>query len=185
MQINIKKIQDSITPQINNIIRAIGSQGRKRILLVAGQKFQEMTKQNFGNSGKYRDSQWPPLSAKYAKKVGRKNATLKKSGDLYNSILLGQPRSNYIEIFTKSPYAAAHTFGSKRTNLPKRNFWPVQFLTPTYSRLLFNAEKDLVTTISRQMTILSSGALPLQSSNIERSQPQYGNIFSAPSQGLS
>jgi phage gpG-like protein len=181
MQINITKTQDSVTPALQGILRAFGNQGRRRLLIGAGNELVRQIKSNFGQpSGKYKEQNWPPLSKAYAKRVGRSHATLKVSGALQNSIKMNAPRSSYIEIYTKSPYAAAHLFGSKKQHIPKRNWMPVQFYQPTYSRLLMNTEKDLVVEIGKRMNILSKGALPLLSPSINRSLPQYGNPFSGP-----
>ena len=181
MVINIVKTQDSVTPALQGIMRALGLQGCRRLLIGAGNEFLRQIKSNFGQSGgKYKETSWPPLSKAYAKKVGSSTATLKRSGALQNSIQMNQPRKSYVEIYTKSPYAAAHLFGSKKQGIPKRNFMPIQFYQPTYSRLLMSAEKDLVIEISKRMNILSGGALPRLSSAINRSLPSYGNPFSGP-----
>lgn len=180
MQIRLTKISDSVTPQLENIIKAISSQGLRRTLVYGANKFVEMTKQNFGNQGRYREEQWPPLSEKYAKRIGRRNATLKVSNDLYNSIKIGAPRMNYIEIFTTNKYAAAHTFGSPKIKLPKRNFWPVQFKSPSYSRLLWTPEREMIIALSRQLHIVSNGALPILNYYATRGQFTYGNIFTGP-----
>jgi len=178
---SITKTRDSVTPSLKNIIKALDEPGRRKLLTQTGEKFIEITKQNFGNSGRYRGNVWPRLSDKYSKRVGRKNATLYRSGDLYNSIKLSSPRGNFIIAYTKSPYAAAQAFGSKRTNLPARNYWPMENVTPTYSRLIFGAERELVLTIGRNLTILSNGQLPSLSSNIQRSSFTSGNPFTSQS----
>lgn len=179
MQLNIIKVQDTVTSQLQGIIRAISHQGRKVLLNRMAQEFVRQTKSNFGSSGQYRDGKWPRLSKDYAKKVGSSTPTLKRSGELYNSIRIGNSKENSITITTKNPYAAAHTFGYPPRNLPKRNFWPVQFQSPNYIRLLFNSEKDMNIVISKQLNILSSGALPVQTSTMTRMSPQYGNVFTA------
>ena len=73
---SITKAQDQVTPSILGIIRAIGNQGRRRLLLSAGQKFLEMTKSNFGNSGKYRDKSWAPLKKGGAAKAYAKGGVV-------------------------------------------------------------------------------------------------------------
>jgi phage gpG-like protein len=181
LSINIRKTQDSVTSQLQGILRAIGLQGRKRLLIGAGNEFISQIKSNFGQpGGKYKETTWPPLSKAYAKRVGSSTPTLKRTGALQNSFQMNSPRANYIEVFTKNKYAAAHLFGSKKQGIPKRNFMPIQFYQPTYSRLLMSAEKDLVIEISKRMNILSGGALPRLSSAINRSLPSYGNPFSGP-----
>jgi phage gpG-like protein len=181
--ITITKIYDTVTPALHNIVWAFGDQGRRLLLISTARKFIEETKSNFGKTGKYRDKEWPALSAAYAKKVGRRTATLKKTGALMSSIKMNSPRKNFVEIYTNIPYAAANVFGSKKQNIPARNFWPVQFTQPSYSRLLFNAEKDMIVEIGKRLNVLSSGVLPRLSSNIVRSQLQYGNPFTSPCSG--
>lgn len=184
MQIKIKKVSDSVTQSIDSIIRAIDKNGRKKILQYGADIFIKMTKANFGSSGRYRDEKWPPLSKAYAKKVGRSYATLKVSGNLYNSIKVGRRSSNFIEILTENPYAAAHTFGSK--TMKKRNFWPVEFSkgNPSLSRLLYPAEREFVIAITRRLTLLSGGALPTYNDTIKRSEMTYGNPFSPAQQSI-
>ena len=150
-------------------------------MIAAAQEFVRQTKANFSTDTKYKEKPWAPLSPKYAKKVGHSQSTLKLSGALYNSILTNSPRANWIEVFTKNPYAAAHTFGYKPHHLPARNFWPIQFYSPTYSRPLYNSEKDLIIEIGKRFTIFSNGILPrLTGGAILRSPPQYGNPFASP-----
>ncbi len=181
MIINVRKVQDSVTPSITGILRAISRQGIRRLLVATGQEFLRQTRASFGgNNTKYLAEKWPPLSPAYAKRVGRTKATLKVSGNLYNSIKLNSPRSNFIEVYTTNKYAAAHMLGYPPRNLPRRNYFPIQFYTPTYSRLTWNSERDLVVEISKRMTILSGGHLPRLSSAIIRSLPTYGNPFTAP-----
>jgi phage gpG-like protein len=181
MQISIKQVQNSVSSQLEGIIKTLSAQGRRRLLIGAGAEFLRQIKSNFGNAGgKYKETTWPPLSKAYAKRVGSSTPTLKRTGALQNSFQMNSPRANYIEVFTKNKYAAAHLFGSKKQGIPKRNFMPIQFYQPTYSRLLMSAEKDLVIEISKRMNILSGGALPRLSSAINRSLPSYGNPFSGP-----
>src|ERR1039458_5348609 len=179
--LSIVKRFDSVTPAIGNIARAIGVQGRRRMLTSVAKKFIEMTHSNFGqSSGKYKEKTGPPLSPAYAKRIGSKQATLHRTGELYNSIKAGSPRNDYIEVYTKNKYAAVHTLGSRAQHIPRRNFWPMQIVTPSYTRMLFSAEKELVHEIGKTLTLLSNGALPRLSTNITRSYPKAGSIFTKP-----
>lgn len=181
MIFSLTKTSDTVTPALKNMIRAIGGNGRRRILISMGQKFVDMTQSNFGQSGgKYKDSTWKPLSKSYSKRVGSSVPTLKRSGELFKSIRMNSPRQNFVEIYTKNSYAAAHTFGNRSRNLPPRNFWPIQFSTPSYSRLLFNAEKEMIVEIGKRLSIQSGGAFPRLSLSIVRSPFQYGNVFTSP-----
>ena len=184
MQLNIRKVQDSVTPSLQGIMRSINSNGRRNVLLSAGREFLRITKNNFGAAGKYRDKQWPQLSPAYAKKVGHSNATLVGTGKLRDSIRMNAPRSNYVEIYTTNKYAAAIAFGNKKRNLPGRQWAPMQFSTPNYSRLVWSAERDLVFEIGKRLNILSNGALPRLSSMIQRSPFAYGNPFTGPQSSI-
>lgn len=172
---------DQVTPSINNLISAISRHGRKQILRYGGRELLRQTKANFGATGPYREKAWPPLSKNYAKKVGSSVPTELRSGELKNSIMLSAPRDNIIELYTTNPYAAAQAFGYKPRNLPARNYFPIQNMgKPTYSRLVYSAEKDLFKAITSQLTALSKGAFPLQSTPTNRMTPEYGNPFTGP-----
>ena len=179
--LSIVKRNDSVTPAINSIIKVFSQSGMNRILRFAGQEFIRQTKSNFGNpGGKYKSSPWKPLSPAYAKRIGSKQATLHRTGALYNSIKMNSPKGNYVEIYTKSPYGAAHQFGVRKNHLPARPFFPIESRTPSYSRLVFNSERDLIQVISKAMTSMSGNALPRLSTGITRSQYSYGSPFTGP-----
>ena len=108
MMMKITKVHDSVTPSIAGILRAIDIQGRRRVLIKAGEKFVEMTKSNFGQSGRYRSKNWSPLSKEYAEQKGSALATDIKTRKLMNSIKLSGARTNWIEIYTKNPYETGH-----------------------------------------------------------------------------
>jgi phage gpG-like protein len=96
---------------------------------VAGQaamaeKFFEITRENFGNDGIDRPIEWPALSPKYAKRVGREHATLFVSGELEAS-LTWQSTPEYAEVFTDSEYAEVHQFGGGN-HIPARPFMPLK-----------------------------------------------------------
>ena len=174
----IKKIKDEVTPSIRNIIKAISQSGRTQVLQSAGREFLRETKANFGKSGAYRDKPWAKLSPAYSQKVHRNYATEQVSGKLKASIQLGQSRGNYIEIYTRNVYAAAQAFGYKPRHLPARNFFPIENVGgPTYNRLVFKSQRDLYKVISSRLTILSSGALPIQGTLMNRAPLTYGNPF--------
>lgn len=181
MQITIHKVQDSVTPSINNLIKSISSTGKNQLLLFGGRELLRQTRNNFGGGSQYRDKNWSPLSKAYAKKVGHYNATDERTGQLKNSILLGRPRSNFIEIYTRNKYAAAIAFGDKKKKLPARNFWPVQNSgNPSYNRLTYNSDRDLFKVLTTRLNILSNGSFPRQSTMIERMRPEYGSPWTGP-----
>ena len=170
---------NSVSPSIKNILNALSVNGRNTLLKYAGEEFKKMTKQNFGSGGEYRDKPWKNLSPTYAKRVKHSNATLVKSGELKSSITLGAPRNgNYISIFTTNPYARTHMLGDKSRNIPRRNFWPMQFTSPSYARPVLAADQNLFKLINNKLSILSNNALPRQTTMTNRSSFTYGNPFS-------
>jgi phage gpG-like protein len=178
MQISINLVRNSVSPQISSIIKTFNRSGMNRILRFAGEEFIRQTKSGFRSpGGKYKAKPWPALSPAYAKRIGSKQATLHRTGALYNSIKMNSPKGTYVEIYTKSPYGAAHQFGVRSRHLPARPFFPVESKTPSYSRLVFNSERDLLQVISKSMTSMSKNALPRLSAGITRSQYSYGNPF--------
>lgn len=183
MQVRIKKVRDTVTPQLRNIISALGVQKRREVLLLAGKEFINETMTNFGgNSGFYKDGVWPNLSKNYSKRIGSSKPTLDRSGKLKNSITLSSPFLNYIVISTKNPYAAAHMLGSTKRNIPKRNFFPVQFQAgnPRSSKLVWNSHLRITFEIGRRFHQLSNGALPMPSYFTNRWDYQEGNPFAPP-----
>ena len=164
----IRKIRDEVSPSIRNIMSSL-KQGRSQLLQAAGREFQRQTKVNFGNGGTYRPKSWKPLS-------NGGPATLVRTGKLKNSIQLGQPRGNYIEIFTRDVRAAALFFGYKPRHLPARNPFPMEYVgSPTYNRLTFKSEKEMFRIITMKLTMLSRGALPNQGALTKRATLSYGN----------
>ena len=182
MDLNIRKLNDSVTPQIDSILRSIGMSGKRRLLLATAQEFQRETKANFGGGNDtYKDKRWPSYSRAYTKKKGKSQPDLKVTGALMNSIKIGSPRSNWIEVYTKHPYAAAQGFGYRPRNLPARQFFPVQMVGSSYSRPTYNSQRDMTIVISKMMTLLSGGVLPRQSPAVMRMMPSYGSPFTGPS----
>ncbi len=172
MKVNI--ITDTITPQLRLLQRAIDTSGRRRVLIAVAQRFVDMTKQNFGNSGTYRGNTWPNLSIKYAKKVGHSNATLIQTGNLKQSIQASAPRGNWVEITSKTPYSAAHLLGNKRT--PQRIYFPMEMVSANMWRPVLSAEKELQYEFIRTLFILSGGGFPLFNPVVARQVPMYGNV---------
>ena len=177
---NVNKITDTVTLSINNIIRSIGSSGRLQLLTIAGQEFLRETQSNFGQGGdRYKDKAFAPLSDRYSKVVGRKTATLDKTGELRDSIKLSV-KNNVAYITTSNSYAAAIAFGYAPRNLPPRNYWPMQNVNgPNYSRLQQNADKDMFNVINKKLNQLSNGSLSIITETPQRSTIEYGNIFNS------
>ena len=91
-------------------------------------KFWEMTRANFGTSGRYRPSDWAALSESYLKKLKRKSfgtplvPTLLRAGTLINSIRLRADERAGV-VWTDIPYAGVHQFGEG--HVPARPYFPV------------------------------------------------------------
>ena len=186
MQIRIEKISDGISPQIDSIISAFSSSGRRRVLAESGDLFVKMTKNNFGGNGQYRSKAWKPLSEEYAKKVGSDTPTDKRSGKLMNSIRKTKLTDKYVLVSTNNLYAAAICFGSKLKHIPPRNFWPVDFMGDNikYSRLVIKAQREMYMQIVRRFHQLSHGVLPISMAPTQRMPYQFGNVFAAPTSML-
>lgn len=176
--LSIKVIQDTVTPAINSIMSAIDGIGRNKALSKVAETFKIETQSNFGSSGTFKANQWPPLSVKYAKKVGSSEATLNRSGKLKNSIMVGNINKDSISVYTTNPYAAAQMFGYKKKNLPARNFWPAEFTSPNYSKLIYKSQVELTRVIETSFNVSSNGNLPIETSGFQPMTPAYGNLFS-------
>lgn len=101
-----------------------------RILKIVGQaamaeKFFEITRENFGDTGVDRPLEWANLSPKYARRVGRDHATLFLSGELESSLNFDGTNPEFSEVWTDNDYALAHQFGNPSRNLPPRPFMPL------------------------------------------------------------
>ena len=82
---------------------------------------------NLGNSGVDRPSIWPPLSERYAKKMGRTYATLYVTGALAGAIKVDDSSEEQSTVSVSDddcPYAVAHQYGYPPRNLPARPYFP-------------------------------------------------------------
>jgi len=179
MNLVVKIISNSVSPSIRGILNAIGLSGKRQVLMSAGRELYRQTMQNFGVDSEYKDKKWPALSPKYAKRVGHSNSTLTKSGELKNSIRLSTPVGDMIKIYTNNPYAAAQFFGSKKTNLPARNAFPINNTTnPSNIRLTTNSDRDMFKVITHRLTQVSNNSLPINTA-WKRMSVEYGNPFAS------
>jgi phage gpG-like protein len=92
-------------------------------------RFREIVMGNFGETGTDRPEEWPTLSPKYAKRVGRDEATLFVTGTLMDSVEIDPYNPDAAVVSTKCPYAMAHQYGEG--NMPKRPFFPMTDLELT------------------------------------------------------
>lgn len=183
MQLKLVKIRDSVSRQIDVLKKTLGTQGRRQVLLSVGREFIQEAQSNFGGkSSVFKDGIWPPLSKQYAKKVGHTSSTLEKTGALRNSIRMDNPLLNYITVYTKNPYAATHMLGSSKLNVPKRNFFPVEFQggNANRSRLVWNSQLRITFEIGKRFHQISGGILPIPSYFQQRMTYEIGNPFNGP-----
>lgn len=82
---------------------------------------------NLGSWGIDRPLPWAPLSPGYAKKVGRKFATLYETGAMARAVKTDNSKAYASEVSISEgdcPYALAHQFGYPPHNLPARPYFP-------------------------------------------------------------
>jgi phage gpG-like protein len=180
MELKLILTKDTLTPELKNILYSF--ENPRQILLAMGNEFLRETKANFGTNGKYRDGvPWPSLSEEYSKKIGSKQPTDLRTGELKNSIKLGPVKGNFVTVYTDNPYAASIAFGNKKNHLPPRNYWPVKFMgSITYSKLTPEAQRDMFNIITKRFTMASQGALPKLPVTLKPMLPEHGNPFSSP-----
>ena len=170
----IKRTSDSVTPQIERIKTALGTSGRRKVLMSVADRFREMARSTFGvNKTTYRGNTWAKYSPAYAKKVGTSSPSLFRSGKLKASIRVTPPRGNSVGVFADVKYAAAQFLGSKR-GLPARRYFPMEG-HGTMWRLTARADKDLTIQALSDFYKLSGGALPKTMGILTRSTYSAGN----------
>lgn len=183
ININVRERINTITPQIKGMNRAIGTAGRKQLLLAMARKFQSMAWASFGASGRYRGNVWKPYSKSYAKKVGTSKPSLMRTGGLRGSIRIYPPRGNSVVVYTGHKFAPVHFFGGGN-NIPSRKFFPMEGSGKALWRLTYIAETEMLTEINNRFRTLSGGAFPqITRGSVGRSSYAYGNPMSAASSG--
>lgn len=121
MQVQIK-IEDKISPHLARQARALAD--RRPMLEGMGLALVSMTQRAFQDSA-LRPASWAPV-----KKGGLKNAPLRLSGALYQSIKLSGLNNNSVTVSSDRRYAAIHQLGGKtrphiiRPTLKKALAWP-------------------------------------------------------------
>jgi phage gpG-like protein len=157
--LKFRLIKNDFKPFLQGVSRLATSAGRRTVQLSMATKFLEITKST-STSPNQRPLKWPPLSAKYAKCVGRRNATLKETGALFDSIKIGNNRDKYCEVSTDIEYAWAQFFGYRQNNLPARPYFPVEFTGSSY-RPTFSADRQIWIEARRAIQRVTRGALPM------------------------
>ncbi len=124
MNVTLKITQDTLSPALKKIADSMVLVEKRRLLRALGEKFLQMTKENFGATGKWRSQGWKPLTKNYQKRIryyGPPKLVLR--GTLKSSIRLAVD-SNRALVFTDSEYAAVHQWGGGN-NIPPRPYFPV------------------------------------------------------------
>ena len=98
-----------------------------RLLVEAAmaRRFLQITLLNLGNAGIDRPRPWKPLSPWYAKKVGRKIATLILTGKLKSAIHIEDGNKVVVKNEDVS-YATDHQYGNAKKHLPARPYFPIK-----------------------------------------------------------
>lgn len=170
----VKRLLDTITPEIKRINVAIGNSGRRKVLVSAANRFKEMSQSTFGaGNSTYRGNTWSRYSPTYAKKIGSSTPTLYRSGNLRKSIRITVPRSNSVGIYSDTKYSAAQFLGNKN-GLPSRKYFPLEGQSSTW-RLTMRADRDLQVEILKEFYSLSGGVLPKTFGTLTRSTSAIGN----------
>jgi phage gpG-like protein len=104
MQIKFS-VRDHISPQLARLASSLAN--RIPILEALGLQLVSLTKRAF-NDASLRPSTWAAV-----KKAGPKNAPLKLSGALYQSIKISGLTNNSVTVSSDRPYAAIHQLGGK------------------------------------------------------------------------
>jgi len=170
----IKRLSDSLTPALRRIQLAIGTAGRRKVLLEAATKLRDMARSTFGaGNSTYRGNKWARYSASYTKRVGSSTPTLFRTGALKSSIKMTAPRGNTVGVFADTKYASSQFLGSKR-GLPSRKYFPIEGQGSMW-RLTARADTELTMQVGKSFSILSNGALSRLSGVQARSGYAYGN----------
>src|SRR5574343_197752 len=112
MTITINIGEDSLTPHLDDLAKAISSgEGLANPLIAGADELVRITKENMGDSGIDRPHEWEKLSKRYAKRLKRPHATLVLDGTLRDSVKRDDPSGNSIQVGSDVVYASAHQYG--------------------------------------------------------------------------
>ncbi len=113
---------------------------------------------NLGPWGIDRPFPWEPLSPGYAKKVGRKFATLYDTGAMARAVKTDNSKAYASEVSISDgdvPYATAHQYGYPPNNLPARPYFPFNpqtgETTPFTLELVRQAAEDELASTLREI----------------------------------
>ena len=99
---------------------------KEKVHLAMAQAYLRLAQGAFGSKGEFRESPWPALSTKYAKRVKRREPTLYVSGKLYRSLHAHADARAGRVISDEMAYNWAHQQGTlpAKNNVPRRPFFP-------------------------------------------------------------
>jgi hypothetical protein len=100
---------------------------RPGIEAAMAERFFEIVRSNFGDFGVDRPIEWAPLTSRYAKKVGRDNATLFITGKLESAVHMetGPDGGRVFISSDEAPSALAHQYGYAPNGIPPRPYFPI------------------------------------------------------------
>src|SRR5690348_8741597 len=98
--VNLKVVNDGASESFNRAVGYLYPGEKERVLRAVGAKFKLLSIGNFGRTGTDRPEPWKSLSPKYAKKVGRSEATLELSGELFRSLRVSPPSGDSITVYS-------------------------------------------------------------------------------------
>jgi phage virion morphogenesis protein len=114
---SLRKIQDTITPDLKRKARALSPAGRKKALEAMGMAVVSMGMQAFTQAG-LRAAAWAPRKDSLPHALLQKSTTLRKS-------LVSRADATRATIRSDRPYAAVHQLGgSAKQNIPARPYLP-------------------------------------------------------------
>lgn len=172
---SVRRLSDTLTPQIRSIMTALGGSGKSKVLGEVGREFVRMSKSTFGgNNANYRGNKWPRYSKSYTAQVGNSTPTLYRSGKMKASIRVSGQGANWVGISCGTKYAAAQFLGSPKSHIPARRFMPLEGAGNSW-RLTARAERELVSVITRGFSNISKGALTPNIGVNQRSSFAVGN----------
>ena len=143
--------QSDVDAAMRGVMQRLNGPQKRRVLYRMAREFYEITASNIGTIGAARPSEWPPLSPRYAKRVGRSHATMLLTGEMFRSIRVSATQDAG-QISTTNPYAAAHQYGEAPQ--PLRPFMPMTG-TQGNERLTPYAEKRLIDVAQAELRKLS------------------------------
>ena len=145
MQVDVQ-VQDGITPDLNRKLAALSD--KRPVLEAMGQAVVSLAKRAF-KSPALRPTPWAARKKDYPKPI------LMRSGDLWQSLHVGEASNDSVTVGSPKEYAAVHQFGSKKktgrgSGIPPRPFLPFNGL-PDNATLTPQADKAIAAAARRMV----------------------------------